>query len=164
MFIPALFFAIPAAARGLPALFAGLHRGLGSAGVALVALGLPALGCYAVPGQVQAWLHSLVHVEPLRIGLDARQASLASELSRLTTKQARILWEDRPSPANRPPLDAPAPFADRGALSSAVSIPRPTSNMRPGDCSIKAWRDARWPSGMTPSWRIIASATTSAGS
>ena len=97
LFIPALFFAIPAAARGLPALFAGLHRGLGSAGVALVALGLPALGCYAVPGQVQAWLHSLVHVEPLRIGLDARQASLASELSRLTTKQARILWEDRPS-------------------------------------------------------------------
>jgi hypothetical protein len=96
LLIPALFFAIPAAAHGLPALFIGLYQRFGIVTFVLTALAVPALGWYLAPGQLRTWGHSLVRIQPLHIGLDPQQASLVADLGRLTTREARILWEDRP--------------------------------------------------------------------
>jgi hypothetical protein len=117
LLVPALFFAIPAAALGLPALCSGLRKQLGLVPVLLLGLGLPATAGYLWRGQLATWGHSLVCVQPFHIGLDEEQANLVAGLSEETTNQARILWEDRQNVRAAPHWTALLPLlTDRSFL------------------------------------------------
>jgi hypothetical protein len=95
LIVPALLFAtLPAAhalSEGMRLLRRLTRSSLAPFGVALA---LPALAWLLAPPAVGDWARHLAVPEPLEVGLGASRQEVVDALTRHTTDQARILWED----------------------------------------------------------------------
>jgi hypothetical protein len=99
LLLPALWFAVPAAAFGLGQLCHALTRFVGRWNGAIIVtasvislfmmIGYPANGTGA---------ERLIHARPLSIGLNADRLRIVETLRTVTTPDARILWEERLAP------------------------------------------------------------------
>jgi len=150
LLVTSLFFAIPAAARGLPALWAGMQPRLGNLAVALLTVGLPLAAWLLWPDQVATWGQSLIRIQPLHIGLDPDQANLVAELTRQTTGQARILWEDRPLGRAAPHWTALLPLLTQrfflGGLDPQANIEHTAEGLLDQSLAgrpLREWEDGR---------------------
>jgi len=160
LLVTSLFFAIPAAARGLPALWDIKTRRQGDketrrgfvVSVSPCLLVPLSLGLFWLlwPEQVTSWGQSLVRIQPLHIGLDPDQANLVAELTRQTTGQARILWEDRPLGRTAPHWTALLPLLTErfflGGLDPQANIEHTAEGLLDQSLAgrpLREWEDAR---------------------
>ena len=98
---PALWFACLPAAHGWTQVISGLARNnLGRFVLVLCGLGLGAALCVG-RGEckmVEGCILHAIRTEPLDFGLTPERQELVATLQQYTTKNARILWEDRKQP------------------------------------------------------------------
>jgi hypothetical protein len=110
MFAPALWFAAIPAAFAWSSLATALSRS--TIGKVVVATGLSCLAASVWLGRdfLAPIYTRAAATEPLRIGLGPEREAVVAKLIEVTTKDARILWEDRPLARTTPRWSALLPL------------------------------------------------------
>jgi hypothetical protein len=149
LLVPALLFAVLPAAHALTVAAAVAWRRPAGRWASLFAVAAVAVLLWRAPlAALDSWATRLRGANPLRLGLDADQQAILEALREHTTPEARILWEDRVTPALSshwtPLLSLWTERAYIGGLDAEASIEHTTNGLAEAvlmGTPIRDWSD-----------------------